>query len=200
MTFEELRDELAARGFNDLSDARRGILINQARRKLDRMYLWPWREKSVTGVAPLDVPDLGIVEAVSNETKQQPLEPAQYRWLTKVHGATLTETSDPIYYYVAWPLGTPVVATYPSNADEIGVQYWRVTEDLEDDDDEPESPVEVHDVVLDIATQRAYRDRHHHDAAAALQGEINDQIDSLLQQYPPGSADGQGHAVEPGES
>jgi hypothetical protein len=197
MTFAELKTELAARGFSDLSDARLGIIINQARRKLDRMYLWPWRESFITGEAPLLIGDLGIIEAVTNETRQETLDPAQYRWLTKVEGANLDESGVPSYYYVGWPDGNIVLATYPTSTDTIGVQYWKVTSDLAEDDDVTVTPEEVDDVVLDIANQRAYRDRHNHAEAREMQVEIDDAIDTLLQQYPPGSADGQGHIVEP---
>jgi hypothetical protein len=50
MTFAELKTELAARGFDHLSDTRLGQYVNQARAELDGMHMWPYREDSATGV------------------------------------------------------------------------------------------------------------------------------------------------------
>lgn len=62
LTFANLKHDLAGRGFSDLSDTRQSRYFNGARAELERMYLWPWREKSVAGMAPVTVTDLGVTE------------------------------------------------------------------------------------------------------------------------------------------
>jgi hypothetical protein len=172
--FSELIDELQARGFSYLSDTRAGQYINWARSQLDDMYLWPYRETSVTGTSALSISDLGTIEAVLNTTQQVPLQPADYRSLLEWHG-DLSVSGDPVYYYVAWPSGTPTVATYPSNSDTIGVQYYKVTADLTGTDD-PAAPTRFHGLIVDLAAAKAYRDSDNFQAAEALQADINRQV------------------------
>lgn len=190
MTFAELKAELVARGFDSLSTTRQGYLINNARAELDRMFLWPWREKSESGPAPLSIADLGTIEAVTNTSVagSPRLQRADYRTLLDSYG-DLSTSAAPEFYYVAWPSGTPEVATFPTNSDDIGVQYWRVTPDLTGVE-EPASPDQAHYLIVDLAVRRAYRDNDEHDNAAALQPEIDNAVQQLLEQYPPGIADG----------
>lgn len=189
MTFAELKAELLARGFSDLTDARAGVYINAARAELDRMFLWPWREKSVTGVAPVTVTDLGTIEAVINTSQNDcPLRKVDYQTLLDGYG-DLSTTGMPWAYYVGWPLGAPAVATFPTSGDTIGVQYWKVTADLTGSQT-PASPSDAHYLIVDLAVRRAYRDTDNHAAAESVQLEIDRQIDSLLFTYPPGVQDG----------
>lgn len=189
MTFADLKAELAARGFDYLTPTRQGYLINAARAEFDGMFLWPWREKSVTGTAPLSITDLGTIEAVINTSRSSaPLSKVDYRTLLDIYG-DLSTSGTPSFYYTAWPSGTPEVVTYPTGSDTIGVQYWRVTPDLTGTDT-PASPAQAHYTIVDMAVRRAYRDSDAHDAAGALQPEIDNAISQLLQQYPPGIADG----------
>lgn len=190
MTFAELKAELVARGFDSLTTTRQGYYINAARAELDRMFLWPWREKSTTGTSPLSITDLGTVEAVINTTRSSvPLSKVDYRTLLDAYG-DLSVSGSPSYYYIAWPSGTPQVVVFPSNSDTIGVQYWRVTPDLSADSDTPASPSQAHYLIVDIAVRRAYRDNDDHQAAAALQPEIDNAVAQLLEQYTPGIPDG----------
>jgi predicted trehalose synthase len=160
------------------------------------MHLWPWREKSVTGTAPVSITDLGVIEAVTNESQDYRLQQAQFRDLLDAHG-DLTTSGSPECYYIGWPSGSPVVATYPSNADTIGVQYWKVTADLSGSSDTPASPTETHYLIVDLAVRRAALNAGDHDGAAAVQQQIDRQVGDLMEQYPPGVGDFQGHIVQP---
>lgn len=192
MDFTALKAELAARGFDYLSSTRQGYYINAARAELDRMYLWPWREASTTGTAPLTISDLAAVEAVVNTSQSnQVLTPIDYRTLTERFN-DLSTAGLPTYYYTARP-SSPEVAVYPtSTTDTIGVQYWRVTSDLSSGSDTPASPSEAHYTIVDLAVRRAYRDSDNHAEAEAIQSEIDRAIGQLLIQYPPGIADHSG--------
>ena len=190
MDFSELKHELAERGNADLTHTRMGRYINAARAELDRMYLWPWRENSAEGTAPMIVTDLARVEAVINQSQSdQRLRPAQYKDLLDAYG-DLTTAGTPMYYYISRPLSDPVIATYPtSDTDTIGVQYWKVTADLVNSTDEPESPAEAHYLIVDLAVRRASRDIRDHQGAEAIQSEIDRQLDALWNQYMPGIPD-----------
>jgi hypothetical protein len=188
MTFEELRSELSARGFSHLDDDRLGLLVNRARARLDGMHTWPYREDSAQGAAPLSIPTLGIVEAVSNETQGYLLEEMGYADILDMT-SDLTTGGPGRYWYRSTPAGDPVVNTYPDNGDTIGVQFWAITEDLSADPDEPASPARYHLLIVDIAQQAAERDRGNHQNAQALQPEIDRQVtemveDLLVQQQP----------------
>lgn len=191
MDFGDLKDELTARGFDSLDDTRAGRYINAARAELDRMFLWSWREAFATGLSPIAITDLGTIEAVVNTSQSSaPLTRYDWRGLLDIYG-DLSTAGTPSVYYIARPSGVPEVATYPvSSSDVIGVQYWAVTIDLNNDSDTPDSPDEAHYTIVDLAARRAYRDNDEHDSATALQPEIDNAVAQLLEQYPPGQADG----------
>lgn len=172
MNFAELVDELQARGFDYLSDARAGQLINWAVAELDETELWPFREASATGTAPLAITDLGTIEQVINVSQSNvSLEPAEYGELVATYGDLSTDGT-PSCFYVAWPSGVPTVATFPESSDTIGVQYWRVTAELSGTDT-PAAPERFHKLIVDMAAREAYRDSDNHAAAEGLQAQID---------------------------
>lgn len=172
MNFLQLKKELSDRGFTYLSELRQDRYINWARAELDDLDLWPYREASATGPAPLLIPDLGVIEMVTDETLHQALRPADFRDLVHAYG-DLSTAGTPQQFYLGQPNEVPVVAVYPTSGHTIGVQYWKVTPDLVDDTDTPESPARWHRVIVDIATRMAYRDSDNHQAAEALQVQID---------------------------
>ena len=191
MDFAALKAELVARGFDSLSSTRQGYYINAARAELDRAFLWSWRESSATGTSPLAISDLvpsAIEKVVDTSNSTVPLTKVDWSLLVDLYG-DLSTTGTALYYYVATPAGTSEVATYPS-ADTISVQYWRRTPDLVNASDVPASPDECHYTIVDLAVRRAYRDNDDHEAAAALQPEIDNAISQFLQHYGAGVADG----------
>lgn len=188
MTHDELVTELQARSLSELTDARASRYINNAMRELDRKFLWPWREQSVTGTAPIQIADLAVVEAVIDVSQSdRRMVPRQYKDLLDWYG-DLSTAGTPMYYYRASPSGVQTIATYPTSSDTIGVQYWKVTAEITGSQ-EPESPDEAHELIVDLAQRRALRDLRDHEGAEAMQSEIDRQIDDLWTQYQPGIAD-----------
>lgn len=175
MNFGELYAELAARGFDHLSTTRRKQIVNDATQELDELNRWPYREASEVGTSPLSVTDLGRIEQVTNETQNSVLLPRTYQWLSEFF-QDLTTNGTPVYYYVAWPVGSPVVATYPTSSDTIGVQHWRIAPTLSGDADTPLAPSRFHSIILLIAQRMAESERGNLNAAAGLQGEIDRQV------------------------
>lgn len=171
VTFAELKTAFLARGF-DYLETRAGDFINSAMHELDDTERWPYLEDSAVGQAPLAIPNLGTVEQVINTSQSNSsLYPADYGELVGMFG-DLSANGTPYYFYVAWPSGVPTVATYPGSTNTIGVQYWRVTEDLAADADEPAAPARFHKLIVDIAVRDAYRDTDNHPAAESLQVQI----------------------------
>lgn len=189
MTFDGLRDELSARGYSHLSSARLGSLINRAYHRLNMTATWPYREDSAQGAAPLSIPTLGEVEAVSDETNEVPLEGIGYADLVE-WGCDLGETGAPQYWYRSMPAGEPVVNVWPSSSSvTIGVQFWSVPPEMSADSDEPLVPERYHMLIVDLAQQMAERERGNFQAASLLQQDVDRQIqemktDLLAQQAP----------------
>lgn len=189
MNFTELTAELAARGNDHITLARRGQYINRAMHRIDNMYRWPYREDGGIGVAPVIVPTLGQVEAVTNQSQgDYPLEESSYKDLTEWFGDLATAGS-PRYWYRAYVAGDPIIATYPVSAtDIIGVQFWKKFPDLTGVV-VPDMPSEYHMLIVDLAQMMAYRDVGAHAMAEAMRPEFNTQIiemmDDLLPQQDP---------------
>lgn len=180
MTRAELRTELLARGFDFLTPTRANQILEWARAELDSLYLWPYREESAVGTAPLAISDLGTVEAVINADTGCELLPAEYRDLIAAFG-DLSTPGEPVYWYRAEPTaGQPEIATYPTSTANIGVQYWQITPAFDDDADEPLAPARYHDIVLELAVQRAYRDSDSHQFAEALQTHIDRRVARMV--------------------
>lgn len=178
MTFAELKAELAARGFNMIPDVRLGLWINMGRAELDRKYLWPYREKSVVGDPPIQISDLGTIEAVMNTSSNyEELQPITYREV--IAAGELVLESQPFGYYVANPDGIPAVVAVPESGDSIGVQYYRVTPDLVQSDDEPISPADYHGLIVDLAAVKAYRDNDEFDIAAEIAKQAREDIEAM---------------------
>src|SRR3954469_10110960 len=100
LTFTDMETELAARGFT-ISTARAGVLVNRAYQRLVGLHRWPFRGASGEGTAPLDVTDLGQIEAVTDETTQTPLQLVAYTDLLEWYG-DLTTSGAPEFAYRAY--------------------------------------------------------------------------------------------------
>ena len=184
MDFTALQAELAARGFDPLvGQGRAGAFINRGMRALDGMALWPYLESSATGTAPLAISDLLTVEAVLDTTNDVELLPDTYQNLRARFGGDLSTAGNPSYWYMATPGGVRTVATYPvSSSVQIGVQYWRVTSALSSGSDVPAAPARWHDLIVDLAAIRAYRDMHNHGAAESLQAQVDRDVAQMRQE------------------
>jgi hypothetical protein len=129
----------------------------------------------------LSVADLGVIEAVTNESQNYPLEPRSYQFLLDTYG-DLSTTGTPLFFYVAWPSGDPVVATYPVTSDTVGVQYWRNGAALSGDSDVPLTPDRYHSIILAIAQRMAENERGNLAAGQGLQVEIDRQVNRMVEQ------------------
>lgn len=195
MNFSELKAELADRGFSQLTDTRRGTMVNLGRAELDGLFLWPYREKTASGAAPLTVSDLGPIASVQASTQNSvPLWRAGFGFLVDAYG-DLTISGTAQWYYVSWTSGTPVVSVFPVSTASIAVRYWRVTPDLTGTQT-PLAPSEWHGLYVDLAVKRAHLDQREYAEAAQLQQQIDNQVGQMLAALPPGQQDGPDAYVE----
>jgi hypothetical protein len=179
MTFDELKTELEARGFDHLSDTRLGQYVNQARAELDGMHMWPYREESVTGAAPLAITDLVRVEQVVDADTDRVLAPSDYSTLLEAFGDNLETAGTPQYFYVGTPAGVPNVATYPVGTGNIEVQYYARTPELSAAGDEPACPDEYHLLIVDLAQVRALRDSDEFGSAESLRSSVERDLERM---------------------
>jgi hypothetical protein len=172
MTREELVDELRDCGFDYLSDAQLQRWVNQGYLWLCDLELWPFRESSAQGDAPLEITDLGQIESVKL-TEDQTVLPY---WPRHLSDADLTESGTPEWYYVED--GTEV-RTYPDSDDELIVRYWATPFELDDDDDEPVIPERYQGLIVDAAAVRGYRHRDDHDVSNALRQSLIQDVQDM---------------------
>lgn len=190
MDFSELKDELAARGVDYLSDLRRGQYINWARAQLDASRLWPYRKSSAIGDAgtgTVTIADLGtpyLVQDTSNSSC--PLSPVNEITLRGYGSVALT--GSPWAYYVTMTGSSGTINAYPVGGT-IQAFYYAVTADLSGPTDSPDAPAQYHGLIVDMAVQMAYRDSDDHQQAEQLQAWIDRQlaamVDALFAFQPP---------------
>jgi hypothetical protein len=169
VNFVELKAELSERGFSHLSQQRLGQYVNRARARLDAMYRWPYL---LTGTASIaTIADLGQVDSVYNTTGGYTLDEATFEELQNDYSDTLTATGSPSYWYRT----SAGVGTYPITTDSIMVTYWKRSPVLTETDT-PLAPSDYHMLYVDIAQAMAYRDSDNHQAAEALQVDIDRQV------------------------
>jgi hypothetical protein len=186
LTFTDMETELAARGFT-ISTARAGVLVNRAYQRLVGLHRWPFREASGEGTAPSTSRTSGRSRRsrTRRSSTRSSLSPTTTCWAGT---GTSRPPAPPLYAYRAYVDSIPVVATYPTNTDTIGVQYWKIPTDLSGVQ-VPIVPARYQLLIVEIASVMAERERGNHDAANALQVEVDRQVaemvDELLPQQEP---------------
>lgn len=167
-SFSDLKTELSDRGFAYLSDARLGRYVNQARTEIDEMELWPYRQATATGVAPLTISDLSSIESVWDSGGNRNLTIRDRRDLVDTY-RDLTVTGTARWVYVE---GSTVVRTYPVGGT-LTVRYYKSTPDLSAAGDLPLLPTRYAYVIVDAAVRRAYQDDDNAAMAQAVQAEVD---------------------------
>lgn len=186
MNFGELQQELVDRGFTYLSDnaisqARRNRWLNQGRTDLNDLERWPWLEATQTGAAPLTIADMREPLYVATATAL--LEARTPDDLADSSDPLLATVGVPVYY---WRDGMTKIQVYPLNvATQITVRYLKVEADLAAATDTPIMPSRYHNLIVDFAAMRAYRDRSNFAEAKAiwdaLQPDLARMREALLQ-------------------
>lgn len=171
MDFAELVTEVGNRGFNDLvrdQEARVKRWINDAHREICDLADWPFLGGTKEGTAPLTIEDLGHVLSISNLTSEATLIPVDRRQAVEWDPA-LDDTGAAEFWYRD---GEETVAVYPlDSSSTFRVRYAKAVADLAEDKDEPLPPAPYHNLIVDGACVRAYRDRDNFAAAQFVRQE-----------------------------
>lgn len=187
MNFTDLKDEFFARGTDYLNEdaegqARAERWLNQAYREILNLHAWPFLETVVTGTADAgsaSVPDLRKIRFVQDvsQNPEHKLHRVSVEDLVE-EGADLDETGVPEWYYVdggnnvkAFPLGGTVRVYYIKRvAPMTGT-------------DEPVFDEEYHDLIVDRAMMKAYKDSDNFEAAGALKQEFDAGVSAMAEDY-----------------
>lgn len=201
MTFEELKDELFARGTNYLeedatSEARAERWLNQSYREILNLHAWPFLQTTQTGVADdgfVSVPDLRKIRFVQDvsESPARKLDRVSLDDLAS-DGEDLAETGTPDWYYVD---GGNIVRSFPLGGT-IKVYYIKRVDPLSGSS----SPIfdeEYHNLIVDKAMILAHIDNDNYEAAGALQAIVNQRLIAMSEDYLLDSRDVQFIQVDP---
>ena len=191
MTFDELVQELFARGADYLdedteSQARAGRWINQAYREILNLHAWPFLQASLVGTAgagTVTIPDLRRLLIVSNVDGTDGTQPG-----SKLDRTTLEDlvrldedvalTGPPDRYYV---LGGTQVTAFPLGGT-IRADYFKRVAPMSGTD----SPIfdeEYHDLIVDRAFIKVYKDSDNFEAAQALRQEYDEGVRAMAEDY-----------------
>lgn len=176
LDFTALQAELFARGFDFLNDAGTGLVrakrwINEAMHEVNAMERWEYLYANSSGVPPLTIADLRIVEDVTLTATGAPLI-AQSRALLEAVFGTLTTAgaSTPVYWYRSAPT---VVTAYPLNTSlSVSVRYWKFGTDLSAGSDVPLMPDRYRQVIVERAAAKAFRDSNDQAGEAQALAEV----------------------------
>lgn len=183
MNFSELKTEFYARGTDYLEEDAAGVAraerwLNDAYREIVNLQPWPFLESSVTGPAPLSVPDLRKILNVYRTASYVPLDRTTTENL-HIEGATLSQSGTPERYYIG---SGNTVHTMPSNGEDITVRYVRRVAPLSGTD-VPVFDEEYHNLIVDRAMVKAYKDSDNFESAAALKAEFDAGVSAMAEDY-----------------
>lgn len=182
MNFSELKQELFARGTNYLEEdaagqARAERWLNQAYREILNLHAWPFLQTvatGVTGAGTVSVPDFRKALYVTADDRV--LASIRLEELADLP-ADLTRTGVPVYWYLdgtnikTWPSGGTVVVRYVKR-----VAPMTGTAD-------PVFDEEYHDLIVDGAMLRAYKDSDNFEAYAALRQVYDGALAQMAEDY-----------------
>ena len=176
MTFADLVTETQARGFS-ASSARVGRWVNQAYQDICARADWPFLEADSSGTAPLTISDLRSVLSVTDTTAKNLLTGVDRRILLANVDTDLTTTGTPAYWYQT---SRTAVKVYPANTtNTIAVHYVKTPATLSGTDAHL-IPAEFEELIVDMATIKAYKDNDNFENAAALSQFANEQIRVMM--------------------
>lgn len=181
MNLTAMRTELAARGFDYLSDTRKDYFLNRAYHQLCEMEPWPFLRTTTSGTAPLTISDLRQIVYVTDSTNDTELEGIDERTV-RDGDPDLSSAGTPELWFLT---GSGTLNVYPANTSHtISVVYYKVPSDLASGADAPIAPARYHYLIVDGAAILAYRDSDNFEASRALKEdwaiEVEDMSNSLL--------------------
>lgn len=176
MNFAELVTRFTAQGFDYLQTSEAENYLNDA-------YLvdicgaadWPFLEATITGTAPLSIPELGAVIYVVDSTQGTKLTPRDPRGLSDIE-PSLTNSGTPRHYYVT---GSGTLNVYPlSTSEELQVRYLQIPPRLTGTA-VPVFPERFHSIIVDGAVARAYENSDDFELSQSAEAKFNGRLQKM---------------------
>lgn len=183
MNFTEIRDEFFARGTDYLDEdaagnARADRWLNQAYREILNLHAWPFLQASQTSAPPVSIPDLRRILNVYISSTNVSLQRTTVEEL-RGQDLDLGLTGDPELYYTDSGIA---VYTYPVTTLQVTVRYIKRVSPLSGTDT-PLFDEQYHDLIVDRAMMKAYKDSDNFEARAALKEEYDAGVLSMAEDY-----------------
>lgn len=182
MNFQALQTEFYGRGFDYLNQDTAGQTrakrwLNQAYLELCDLHPWPFLHEDASGTAPLTITDLRAVLEVTDSTNDAKLRSIERSDLSDMF-PDLPDSGSAEWYYLDDPT---TLAVYPADTSStFSVRYVKVPAELSGDTDEPVVPARFHDLIVDGAALRAYKDSDNFDAASFMRGEFERGVGQMV--------------------
>ena len=98
------------------------IMLNNAKNAFEDAWPFPWLEQTITGPAPLSIPDLKYVRMVKHVASNCELLGLDYRQVAQ-DGTDLSLPGFPQYWWVEGPDPVSILHTWPVNTDSVSAAY-----------------------------------------------------------------------------
>jgi hypothetical protein len=153
VTFAQLQQAVADRGFNYLQDGGTGLtrlqrVVNQAYQQLCAEELWPFLLTTSSVTAGTTFTDLRLVQSVSATATSTDLQYGDRAQLAADYGDLTTGGSAAFWYLT----GSSTLKTYPvaDAGATYSVTYWKSPADLSSSVDVPVVPAAWHKLIEDL--------------------------------------------------
>lgn len=170
-SLKELRQEVYARGFDDLDneegEPRVNRWINQSAREIYDYAPWPFLEGTVSDTAPLVISQLGHVLSLADETAGR-----QIGYIDRAEIAAIDPDFNEEGAATNWYREGDTIKVWPADEESTFlVRYVLAPEDLSEDAETPLVPAPYQDLIVDGAVVRAYKNRDNFEAAQFVRQE-----------------------------
>lgn len=181
MKKKEIREEVVANGAENIlsqtgGEARINRWIAQAIREICDHKPWPFLYTTKEGKAPLEIADLGHVQAVVNATDRNPLDPITLNQLV-LGNPNLDGVGRPEFWFID---DGKKVKVYPLNTDVTIKVHYRKTPAALTDEEEPIIPADYHDLIVDRVRVKAYKATDNFEAAREVLKDYERQLAGMV--------------------
>jgi hypothetical protein len=171
MTFQQIRAEVEARGYQYIPQERLDGWIRQAYEWVCAQEPWPFLETETTGAAPLTISNLSQVLWIGYDDVV--LRGTDLRDI-RDRDPDLDDTGDPTHWY----LDGNTIKTWPTSDKTLYVRFIQKPPTFTDVD-EPLIPSAYQEVIIDGAVMRGLKDNDEYDTAQALQAGIDRDVQAM---------------------
>lgn len=181
ITRKEIREEIVRSGAENINseaggEARINRWIQQAIREICDFKPWPFLYTTKEGNAPLEVADLGHVQAVVDLTGRNPLEPITLNQLL-LGDPDQDGVGRPVYWYTT---DNKIIKVAPLNISvTIKVHYRKVPVAIADNE-EPIIPGDYHDLIVTRVRVKVYKATDNLEAAAEMLKDYERERDGMV--------------------